>query len=188
MTQNVRGLGDSKKVRHLINNCYKLSKKASNSIYFFQETFVSKLSLVNYLWRGEHHLTPGTGNSQGCLTLVTSPYKILRTIELGSRGHILVLTENDIKKAELIVANVYAPNNNDEEKIAFFSDVLDELADLEATYHCNQLFLAGDLNLVFSDSEVLNRARPVTEQRVADRVKAHFDQLNWVDCWSISKE
>ena len=188
VTQNVRGLGDSKKVRHLINNCYKLSKKASNSIYFFQETFVSKLSLVNYLWRGEHHLTPGTGNSQGCLTLVTSPYKILRTIELGSRGHILVLTENDINKAELIVANVYAPNNNDEEKIAFFSDVLDELADLEATYHCNQLFLAGDLNLVFSDSEVLNRARLASEQRVADRVKSHFDRLHWVDCWSISNE
>ena len=64
---NVRGLSDTKKVRHLINNCYKLSKLATKSIFLFQETFVTKLDLVNYLWRGEYHLSPGTGNSYGPL-------------------------------------------------------------------------------------------------------------------------
>lgn len=76
ISQNVRGLGEPKKVRHLVNNCYKLSKRAHDCIFLFQETYVTNLNLLNFLWRGEYHLTMGTGNSLGCITLLTAPYKI----------------------------------------------------------------------------------------------------------------
>ena len=112
LTQNVRGLGDSKKVRHLVNKCYKLSKQAANSVFLFQETYVPRLDILNYLWRGEYQVTGGTGNSLGCVTLITAPYKIVRCVEVGQRGHILALTKNNINGAELIVANVYAPVGN----------------------------------------------------------------------------
>ena len=83
ISQNVRGLSDSKKVRHLVNKCYKLSKASIDSIYCFQETYVPKLDLLNYLWRGEVYVTSGTGNSLGCITLMTAPFKIARCVELG---------------------------------------------------------------------------------------------------------
>ena len=80
---NVRGLGCGKKVRHLVNSCYKMSRNALGSIFMFQETFVPKLDLIRYLWRGEYHLAVGTGNSLGCITLVTAHYKAVHSVELG---------------------------------------------------------------------------------------------------------
>ena len=183
LSQNVRGLGDSKKVRHLINNCYKISKSAANSFFLFQETYVGKLELLRYLWRGESHLTMGMGNSLGCITLVTAPFKIVHSIELGNRGHILVLTKTDINRAELILANVYAPNGNDAEKINFFENLVDSLAETALNYECDQIFLGGDLNLVFHEREVQNRAISSSEKRVANIVKQLFQRVNLVDCW-----
>ena len=75
MSQNLRGLGDSKKVRHLINKCCKLSREAKDSIFLFQETYVAKLDIVTYIWRGESQVTAGLGNSLGCITLLTAPSK-----------------------------------------------------------------------------------------------------------------
>ena len=186
ITQNVRGLGDTKKVRHLINTCYKLSKSASDSVFMFQETYVSKLDLVNFLWRGDHHLTSGNGNSLGCLTLVTAPFKIVRTVEIGQRGHIIALAKNDPNKVELIVANIYAPNGNGEDKVEFFNKVIDELNNQKLNYNCHRIFLAGDLNLVFSDDELQNRQHSIAEKRVAARVKLLFQQENLVDGWDLA--
>ena len=47
---NVRGLSDAKKVRHLVNSCYKLCRSSKNSIFLLQETFVPMLKLLDYLW------------------------------------------------------------------------------------------------------------------------------------------
>ena len=44
-TQNVRGLGCSKKVRHLVNKCCKLCKNSNDSVFAFQETYVPSLDL-----------------------------------------------------------------------------------------------------------------------------------------------
>ena len=186
ISQNVRGLGESKKVRHLINRCYKLTKNASNSIFLFQETYVTKLDLLNYLWRGEHHVTMGNGNSLGCITLVTAPYKIVKSHELGQRGHVLVLAKDDVNKAEVIVANVYAPNGFDAEKLQFFENVFDLVEDLAGNYNWDKVLLAGDLNLVFNDAEVQNRAISAAEVRVSDAVKLILNRVNLIDGWSCA--
>ena len=184
ITQNVRGLGDSKKVRHLVNSCYKLAKNSQDSIFLFQETYVAKLELLHFLWRGEFQLTMGTGNSLGCITLLTAPYKILRCIELGQRGHILVVTKNEINKADLIVANVYAPNGFDADKLRFFEELFDTLEDVAGNYMCNRLILAGDLNLVFNQREVSNRVLGAPEQRIASAVKIRMQGLDMIDGWT----
>ena len=77
LTYNVRGLSNTRKVRHLVNYCHKQCNKALDSVFMFQETFVEKLDLLNYIWRGEHHLTGGTGQSMGCITLLSSPINVL---------------------------------------------------------------------------------------------------------------
>ena len=82
----------------------------------FQEIFVTRLDILNYLWRGDFHLTAGTGNARGCLTLITPPYKIINARDLEDRAHVLVLTKNNLDKAEIILVNVYAPNGFDDAK------------------------------------------------------------------------
>ena len=183
MTLNVRGLGCPKKVRHLVNTCYKRSKAAGNSFYLFQETYVTKLDLLRYLWRGEHYVTAGTGNSLGCITLVTAPYKIVRAVDLGQRGHALALTKDDINKVDIILANAYAPNGFDAEKRAFFEEINDSVTDLMNVYNCRQVILGGDLNLVFKDAEVKNREITNAEKRIASDVKQMFEQNGLTDSW-----
>lgn len=188
VTLNVRGLGCSKKVRHLVNTCYKMSSQAADSIFMLQETYVEKLDLLRYLWRGEFHLTPGTGNSLGCITLVTAPFKVMRVIEVDQRGHVLVLTKNDINKADLIVMNLYAPNGLDAEKSAFFRDVFGILMETIDDYNCSNVIVGGDLNLVFHLDEVKNRMISPTERRIADMVRTLIQRSNLTDCWDVASE
>ena len=186
VTQNVRGLNDKKKVRHLINACYKLSRQAVDNIFFFQETYVSRLDLLNFLWRGEHHTTMGTGNSLGCITLVTAPYKIIHSVEINQRGHVLVLSKDDLNSVDLIAVNVYAPNGSGPEKLRFFEELVDIIRDTSANYRCDNIVLAGDLNLVFNENEVKNRAFNPTEKRTADAVHELLEELQLVDGWDVA--
>ena len=182
-TFNVRGLSDRKKVRHIVNNCYKLSKDSVNSFFMFQEIFVTRLDILNYLWRGDFHLTAGTGNARGCLTLITPPYKIINARDLEDRAHVLVLTKNNLDKAEIILVNVYAPNGFDDAKIRFFEELVERVTDTMATYNCNNVILAGDFNVVLCQEELKNRVYSNAEARVAGRLKDMFQQLNLDDGW-----
>ena len=184
---NVRGLGDTKKVRHLINSFYKISNGAINSIFLLQETYVLKLDLLRYLWRGESYVTAGNGNSLGCITIVTAPYKIVRALELGQRGHVLALSKDDPNKVDLVVANVYAPNGFDQEKRTFFDEMLDSISEIKMMYHCNNVLVGGDLNIVLNEDELKNRSYPLAERRLADELKVMFNQVDLVDGWQKVK-
>ena len=186
LTYNIRGLSDSKKTRHIVNMCYKLSKKAENSFFMLQETFVLRLDLLKYLWRGEYHLTPGTGNSKGCVTLVTAPYKIIHADDFENRAHVIVLTKNSLDKAELILVNVYAPNGYDEDKVTFFEELVDKVSENVTAYNCDNVIMAGDLNLVFSEDEVKNRQYPRAEKRTAVRVNSLLVNMGLEDGWKSS--
>ena len=180
---NVRGLGCSKKVRHLVNSCYKMCNEARDSFFLFQETFVPKLDLIRYLWRGEYHLTVGTGNSLGCLTLITAPYKVVHAVELGQRGHVLALSKDNPNKVEMLVANAYAPNGFDNDKRIFLEELLDSVIELRNNYNCSKVVVAGDLNLVMNDNEVQNRAYSASEKKMAEDFKIRLDVAELKDGW-----
>ena len=84
----------------------KLGSNAADSIFMFQETFVVRLDILNYLWRGDYHLTSGAGNARGCLTLITPPYKIIKASDFEDRAHVIVLTKSNLDRAELILVTV----------------------------------------------------------------------------------
>ena len=119
---------------------------------------------------------------------MTSPFKITHSVNLGTRSHVLVLTKDDPDKAELIAANAYAPNGFDEDKLAFFEELTETIAEVSLTYNCSNVILGGDLNLVFKTSEVKNRLISVQEQRTATSVKSMIEDLNLVDGWEAVLE
>ena len=187
LTLNVRGLSDPKKVRHLVNTCYKRTKQAKDSFFLFQETYVPSLGLLDYIWRGDYYLTPGTGNSLGCISLISPPYKIIQSRDIEQRGHVLALSKTDINKVDCILVNIYAPNGFDELKIKFFEKAIETVCEMKDEMNCGNVFMAGDFNLVFSTSEVMNRRITVAEERVAEIVRNLLSRCQLIDGWGILK-
>ena len=175
---NVRGLNDQSKLRHLVNHCYsKGLSKRKDSIFCFQETFIEKPGLLPFLWRGNFFLTPGRGNGAGCLTLLSSHINIIASRNIEDRAHVLVCQKTDDPKASYIIANVYAPNPNNGEKIEFFENLANVIAEFEITYDCSTIFSVGDFNLIFNAKEAKNRNFNTQEKNVARTVKSLFDDL-----------
>ena len=184
VSYNVRGLNDELKLRHLVNHCYKLNKNlAQDSVICLQETYIEKPGKLPYLWRGNFHVTQGLGNRLGCVTLLNHNLNVLHASNLGNRGHLLVLQKSGQQKATYIVCNIYAPNVNNREKITFFEELANDIAELETRFDCNRVIIAGDYNLVFKPSEAKNRLNSSQEKNVALTVENLLKNLNLVDVW-----
>ena len=118
---NVRGLNEEKKLRHLFNHCHgQLTTKDSDLVVCLQETYIEVPGKIPYLWRGNFHLTAGNGNSCGCITLLSPHLSIIASRDIGNRAHVLACQRTGESKVGLIIANIYAPNPNNVEKIDFF--------------------------------------------------------------------
>ena len=186
-TYNVRGLNDSKKLRHLINHCYQvIGSKNVDRILCFQETYIDKEGMIPLLWRGNFHLTKGLGNSLGCLTLLSSHLNVVAHRDIGDRAHILACQKVGAQGISYIVANIYAPNANNAEKINFFEEVFDAVTDFELRYECSNIVIAGDMNLIFKSEEAKNRSYGRQEKQVASAVAQMIAQSNLSDVWGRS--
>ena len=184
-TYNVRGLNDEKKLRHFINKVYKgCHNKNNDYITCLQETYVTSEGKIPYLWRGNFHLTPGGGNSCGCVTLLSSHLDVAQAIDVDDRAHVLAVQRVGESNVSLIVANIYAPNPNNQEKIEFFEKVFEQISALNEKFNCDNVLVLGDFNLVFNQNETKNRNITVQEKRVAKCVKDLMSQWNLTDGWS----
>ena len=179
---NVRGLGDQNKLRHLINDCYKnQGGKNKESIFCFQETYLENPGRIPFLWRGNFYLTPGLGNSLGCLTLLDSHVNIIQGRSVEDRSHVLACQKIGDPGCSFILANAYAPNANNQEKIRFFEQICDLIADFQLQFNCNAVIMAGDLNLIFKVSEAKNRSFSSQEKNIARTVKNMLTDMNFKD-------
>ena len=184
-TYNVRGLNDEKKLRHCLNRVYTgSSSKNTDYITCLQETYITGPGRIPFLWRGNFHLTPGRGNSCGCLTLVSSHLNIIQAVNIDDRAHVLAIQKSNENNVSIIAANIYAPNPNTHEKIDFFEKVFEQISTLSERYSCDNIIAAGDFNLVFNESETKNRNVTSQEKRVARFVKDQMAVLNLADGWT----
>ena len=188
VTFNVRGLGDEKKCRHLINHFNKkYTNKNVDSVIALQETLIQTAMKIPFLWRGNLYITPGTGNGRGCITLVSNHLSIISHTSIEDRAHVLALQKLGDPKITYIVANIYAPNAHNEAKIIFFEEVLDRIAEFEERFECDNVILLGDFNLIFNDYERVNRAFSGNEKRVADSVARLLEEADLCDAWNGNK-
>ena len=183
-TYNVRGLGDDRKVRHLVNSLYKLDKgKNVDRFIFLQETFITKPGNIPFLWRGNLHLTPGTGNGRGCLTLLSPHLNVINHVNIDDRAHVLVCQRSSDSSASYIVANLYAPNANSNAKLDFYVNIFETVTELAERYDCYNILLAGDFNLIFEAKEAKNRTHTAQEKRMSNFVKDQARALSLADSW-----
>ena len=186
---NVRGLNDPVKLRHLINHCYNTGlSKNKDAIFCFQETFIENAGMIPFLWRGNFYLTPGRGNSSGCLTLLSHHVNVIQGRSIGERAHVLACQKTDERSVSFIIANVYAPNVNNNEKIEFFNQLFDTVSEFETTYNCKTTLVMGDLNLIFNTSEAKNRNYSAQERNVARAVAHMVEELQLTDSSNTLKQ
>ena len=149
-TYNVRGLNDESKLRHLLNYFHRNDKgKSHDYVICLQETYITSPGKIPYIWRGNFVLTPGMGNSCGCLNLLSSHLNVIDTRHLGNRAHVIACQRAGETNVSLIIANIYAPNPNTREKIDFYEELFQLIRELEDNYNCYNTFVSGDFNLIF---------------------------------------
>ena len=181
---NVRGLNDERKLRHLLNVFHRDSGgKNVDSIMCLQETYIANLGILPYVWRGNYHLTPGAGNSCGCVTLISSHLSIVEKRDINDRAHVIVCQRSNETRPTYVIANLYAPNPNNNEKLEFFETALEAVLELAEKHSCSKIIIAGDLNLVFRSEETKNRNYSAQEKRMASWLKDRLGEAGLVDCW-----
>ena len=181
---NVRGLNGNSKLRHLVNHLYKINKgKDVDFIACLQETYLMNPKSLTYLWRGNLFLTPGNGNSCGCITFLSSHLNVIASRNIENRAHVIVCQRTGETNAAYIIANIYAPNPNVNSKIEFFEQVFDTVNEFEESFGCENSMILGDFNLVFNEREIKNRNHSPQERRVASAVKLLIDSNNLSDIW-----
>ena len=129
------------------------------------------------------HLTPGTGNSCGCLILTSPHLNIVHVKDIGNRAHVVVCQRSSDTKPTYIAANIYAPNCNNLEKIDFFDKIFNEVLELSERFDCQNIILMGDFNLILKQNECKNRTFSAQEKRIANFVKDQIRTLGLTDCW-----
>lgn len=188
VTYNVRGLGDERKLRHLLN--YMQQRKGGKTSDFI--SYIEKDGKIPFIWRGNYFLTPGNGHSCDCLTLLSPHLNVIASRDLSNRGHVLVCQKtggigNSYQGTQVsvpcsyIVANIYAPNVNSNAKLDFFENVFDTVSELQETYHCQNALILGDSNLAFKESETKNRLFTAQERRVTTFVRDNIVELGMAD-------
>ena len=188
-TYNVRGLSDEKKLRHLLNIMHqRQGGKNLDFIACFQETYIEKSGKIPYIWRGNFVLTPGNGHSCGCLTLLSPHLNVLASKELEQRCHVLAVQKSNDPGVTFIIANVYAPNPNNNEKVDFFVSIFDVVNEFQERYNCSSTFLLGDFNLNLNQTEVKNRNYSSQEKRLAGLVKDLMQNSNMSDIWENNSQ
>ena len=184
VTYNVRGLGDERKLRHLLNQMHtRKGGKNTDFVACMQETYIEKPGKIPFLWRGNFHLTPGNGHSCGCLTILSPHLNVIASRELEQRGHVIACQKVGDNSITYIIANIYAPNANTAEKADFFEKVFDTILELQESYNCGSALVLGDFNLVLTESEVKNRMYTSQERRIASLVKNLLATSDMQDVW-----
>jgi hypothetical protein len=177
ITANCRGLGNIEKFRLLLNKVAKCSSK-QNTVALLQETMVIDDSYVKMAWRGHSVVTPGTGNSKGCITLLNSDTIIENVTHLGDRGHYFTYKHN--MEEPIVIFNIYAPNGFNAEKTDFFANIFDIVSNLDC-----DVIMGGDFNVTLDESDRLNRGATPGELELARYIKESANNFNLEDVWHL---
>jgi len=176
ITMNCRGLGEIEKFRLLLNKAYDITQKGK-MVMMIQETMITNSRYLDLAWRGKYIFTPGTGNSQGCITLTHNDVTITDIEPIQNRGHYFKLTDADNKQT--LIANIYAPLGYNNEKNEFFNNIMNIIAN----YAGENIILGGEFNITVTNSESLRRQRTEAEKRIADDINIKINENYLADAW-----
>jgi len=177
ITLNCRGLNNLDKLRLTLNEAIRMLNLNPNTILMLQETMITETRYLDLAWRGNYIFTPGTGNSQGCITLLHKEVKITNQLQLNHRGHLAELELSNNLKLTLI--NIYAPNGYGQEKREYFQNFIRLVENVQT----HNIVIGGDFNITMNDSDRFNRQTCAGERNIASNLSSELNRLGLMDCW-----
>jgi exonuclease III len=146
-----------------------------------QETMITNSRYLDLAWRGKYVFTPGTGNSQGCITLTNNDVTITDIEHIQNRGHHFKLT--DANNMQTLIVNIYAPLGYNNAKDEFFNNTMEVISN----YDGENVIFGGDFNITLTDMDSLRRQRSDAEKRIADNINARLAQTDLTDAFHGKK-
>jgi hypothetical protein len=177
ITVNCRGLGDIKKFRLLLNKAYNIMQKGK-MIMLIQETMITNSRYLDLAWRGKYVFTPGTGSSQGCITLIHNDVTVTDIEHIQNRGHHFKFIDSDNKQT--LVVNIYAPLRYNNEKREFLSNITNIIKNHDG----DNIVLGGDFNITLNEADSYRRQRTDAEKSIADDFNTKINESNLIDTWA----
>jgi hypothetical protein len=181
VTLNCRGLGKIEKARLTLNKINALHK-SGDIIAMLQETMITTDNYIKLAWRGKYVITPGTGNSKGCLTLFRHNVEILSVEHIEHRGHLIKIKGLEGHDREVLIINIYAPNGFALDKSEYFNNIFQHISEWDG-----DIIMGGDFNLTFSDRDRFKRGVTPAENRLATTVTELINEYGLIDAWGGKK-
>ncbi len=182
ITYNCRGLKDRNILKRVLNSCHKIINANRNSVINLQETHLddSDKSTLDVMWRHRYVISPGTARRCGTLTLFDPSWDFVME-ESDNEGRCITVV---LKKLDLtfIFTNIYAPNNQNH---IFYQNIYRRLVNLKSIYDTAKIILAGDFNIVISETDSVNRATSQNERQCREAILQGNLQLNLVDSYRV---
>jgi len=147
-----------------------------------QETMVTNSRYLDLAWRGKYVFTPGTGNSQGCITLTNNDVTISDVEHLQNRGHHFKLTDTD--NVQTLIVNIYAPLGYNNDKNQFSNNTKDVIAN----YDVKNVNFGGDFNITLTKRDSHRRQRTEAEKGIADNINEKIALTNLMDAFNGHNE
>ena len=173
---NVRGLGNSSKRLQL----FTWLKGLNNQIYFLQETHYSNSfsKLWEQNWDGKCFFSGEKSNSEGVAILVHPNSKI----ELINKTEIvigrLIAVEIKINEKNLILVNIYGPNQDDDTLFINLENFLLQNSDKEC-------IVGGDFNTILNKTLDKKNGNKNNHSKCRKRILKLMQTCNLVDIWRI---
>ena len=181
LTFNAQGLRNNKKLKSLIRTL----KQEQIDIALIQETYLSNedLDYLNKLWSGEIHLSQGTNNSKGLLTLFS--HKLSEhDIKIIHKDERTIISRLKTKENEYIhIVNVYGPCNS-KEKVEYFTSLGKKIKTISEEKYVSSFICGGDMNIVkHNELDIISGNKH--DQITVDRLNQFVNELNFGDVWRI---
>ena len=174
---NIRGMNNFKKRRKLFHYLH----KTEHDIIFIQESHSTKHQerLWKNQWGDQIYYSHGDHNARGVLILIKKkvPIKIVK-IHADNQGRWLLLEAN-YENLQLIIGNVYAPN---EDNPVFFENLFDVLEQIPIDLK----ILGGDYNLHMDIKMDKEGGSNVTNCLAQKLLQEFLNKENMVDVWRTS--
>ena len=178
LSQNVRGMGDTKKRRIIFNKF----RSHSSQILLLQETH-STVELENVYkaqWGNNNIMfSHGSAASRGvCIIIKSVPNLNVEKIYAITEGRVIIV-KVIIKLKTYFVVNIYAPNNINERKV-FFINLLSTMKKLNIG-QMQSIVIGGDFNTPLENQDKTG-ASPLNPD-VISSINDLYNYFNLIDIW-----
>ena len=177
-TFNCRGLGQHSKRRTVFH----WLKKQYNGIIFLQETHCTEALISQWEkdWKGQIYFSNGSSTSRGVATLFSDNLDIsVNNIIRDDYGRFLLI-DATFDGQQLILANVYAPTEDDTTAQCNFLDYINETL---IHFVDKNILLGGDFNICLDPNMDKKGGTLENVSRSADKLNTLQEAINLLDVW-----